>query len=276
MVINTINIIKCPRCNSTNYTCVAESFYKCNQCGNSYHYNVGSCNGGFIHSTNSNPKNSLLVVVIIVFALVSLLGYLGFYIFNESSKLDTHDTVTAILNENRNEKPNVNLSIVPAYARTAFILYKDKENHCSYLFKADFLTTNGDTDDQHAVKIKKIDHEFIGYDALTDKVIANFNQFLNAPLSFDASIVYVDNDNLIIKNKITDDYQLEMLDAYTGDIIWTLSNKELPDIEKLTGKYSAEENRGIVLDNDGFMLKLPPNYYLINKEGQIIDFGLIN
>lgn len=276
------NIIKCPRCNSANKKQLKEEFYLCNQCGNHYYYSVY---GNMIQPNSVNHKNNLLVIILAGLVILGGGIYLVSRLFSQADhsdqlinyQQDEHTENSNINIENPDfEQDNVIAEAISAYPRTAFVLYQNENHNRSYLFRADFLTRNNNSDDQQAVLIKNEGNQLVGYDALSGKLIPNFNLIGDTQLSLDAAILYSDNEFLIIKNKVADDYQLEMFDAYNGEVIWTLSAKELVGIDSLTGKYSTVENKGIILSDNDFMIKLPPNYYLIDREGQIVDYGKID
>lgn len=282
MAINTRNNIKCTHCQSTNKTLLADNFYHCNQCG--FNYYVDGSNGGQLvqskHSLISHNRMNLkrnfmlLAVIVIIIPLI-------IYFFYQSNIIEP--VVTETVNDNisdATEQHAVESSTAvlddTAYPRTAYVFHQDQQTHNNYLFKATFLTKNTNEDDTNAVSIKNENGILVAYDSLNGKSIPNFTQLIDSPLSPDAAVLYADGDSVIIKNMIDKKYQLEMIDPYTGNIIWTLSATELPGIDTLTKKYSSSENTGIELFRDNFRIKLPPKYYIIDKLGRIIGFGKIN
>ncbi|WP_392560044.1 hypothetical protein [Orbus mooreae] len=280
MVTKIINIIKCPRCNSTSRAPIAEYFFKCKQCGNSYYYNINDNNGSFINAAPSHQKNNRLVGFIIIGTLIFLIIYAGISLFNQNNRHQPVENEIIDITQSNDDYATESLNTMPfnaqTYARTAFVVYRDPTDNSSYLFRADFLTDNNDRNDQNVVSIKRQEGQLVAYDTSSQKIIANFNQLNDTPLSSDAAVLYSDIDSVIIKNNVNGDYQLEMLDAYTGDIVWTLSDKEVAGINNLTEKYLLDEKKGIKQFEDDFIIDLPPNYYLIDKKGNIVDFGLLD
>lgn len=258
-----MKIIKCPRCNSTARTSVSNRLSECNQCGNRYHSDLDNNDSLFIMSPDDSKAKNKWLVTIILLALAVVIIVVGSNMFNRQNSDELNDEY---IGKTLNSTPST-------YARTAFVLYQDKTDNHSYLFRADFLTASNDQNDKQVVSIKQEQGKLVAYDTLSQNLIPNFNQLISTPLSLDAAVLYSDIDYVIIKKRINDDYQLDMLNAFTGDVIWTLSGKEVLGIENLSERYLADENKGIKKVKDGFMINLPPNYYLIDENGHLIDFG---
>lgn len=273
MAIN-LNTTKCPHCKSSNKAIINHGFFHCNQCGYNYYDNKNISGDTIVKSgkavvsrSNHKSKSALPFIAIILLIMSAVI----FNAIKTIKQKHYHELVEVSLDEDDTVIPEDD----NAYQRTAYVLYKDSASQ-QFLYKATFLTRNTDEDDSKAVIIKQEDNHLAGYDASNNDFIPNFDQLIVRAFSPEAVIVYSDRNNLIVKNKVNDNFQLEMIDSYKGEIVWTLSEKELPEMPQLMGKYSEEKNGGIVINRGNFRVKLRSNYYDIDRKGQIIGFGVLN
>lgn len=277
-----MNNIKCPRCQSNHNTPLANTFYHCLKCGNNYYSDVGNGDGLIVQSSKSAENKSDLSSKLKYFIPACVIGVLAVYFVLPLIHPNNNDVpVTNVLAaENDDDTADTDTILKPwvenGYPRVAYVFYHDRDSNENYLYKANFLTHNRDPDDQNVVSIKSENDELVGYDSLSGEVIPNFTQLVSTPFSADAAVLYVDNDNIIVKNKIESGYQLEMVSAYSGQIIWTLSNKELPGLDILPAYHLANEGKSIELFRNNFRIKLTPNYYIVDKKGQVIGYGKLN
>ncbi|RKS87533.1 hypothetical protein DES39_0769 [Orbus hercynius] len=262
MAVKIIKNLKCPKCSSTQINRIAENFFHCNQCGNRY-YGSTEVDGLLVSSTLPKKSTNLLLILVTGFVIFG-----GVFLLIQKFTMSTgHNYLT----DNANQ-----LTEGSQAPRTAYVIYQDLDEQNSVLLRADFMTQNHSDSDQNILRVEKIGGELFGYDKSSGKIIANLSLLSLRPLSIDAAILYVDTDNIIVKNKVKSGYQLEMIDLFSGDVLWTLAEEEVPGIKNLTGLYSDESHSGIKLLNDNFRLTLPPSYYVFDKKGNIIDFGKQN
>lgn len=271
MAIDTFSNVKCTHCQSTDKTLLTDNFYRCNQCGYNYYIN-NSQKFESNHCVVNRNRISIKFKFILLAVIISLILLIKSFV-NQPGLVDTVSDDISYIQEQPVAKDTFTTLIETAYPRTAYVFYQDKQTYNNYLFKATFLTENTDESDANAVSVKNEHGNLVAYDSFSGISIPNFTRLIDYPLSQDAAVLYVDGDSVIIKNMIDKKYQLEMIDPYTGNIIWTISEKELPGIDTLTKKYSKNEKMGIELHRDNFRINLLTKYYVIDKLGRIIDYG---
>lgn len=272
MTIDTFSNVKCTHCQSTDKTLLTDNFYRCNQCSSNYYINNSQqfeSNHYVVNHNRISIKLKFILLAVIIIALILL----NKYIVNQPGLVDAISDDISYTKESDVAKDTFTSLIETAYPRTAYIFYQDKQTYNNYLFKATFLTENTDESDANAVSVKNEHGNLVAYDSFSGNSIPNFSRLIDSPLSQNAAVLYADSDSIIIKNMVGNKYQLEMFDPYTGNIIWTISEKELPGIDSLTKKYSKNEKMGIELHRDNFRINLSTKYYVIDKSGRIIDYG---
>lgn len=274
--------IKCPRCQSNNNTKLANAFYRCRQCGNNYYYDAGHDNGLIVQSSKSVKNNSGLLSKIKYLIPACVIGILIVYFSlpllqqNDNNDVSIANVLATDNYDDTEDDEILQPWVENGYPRVAYVFYHAKNSNENYLYKANFLTHNHDPNDQNVVSTKIEEGQLVGYDSLSGDVIPNFTQLVSTPFSIDAEVIYVDSDNIIVKNKIESGYQLEMISPYSGQIIWTLSNKELPGLDMLLAQHLADEGKSIELFRNNFRIKLTPSYYIVDKKGQVIGYGKLN
>ena len=280
-MFNKKKSIKCPRCHYNNSVLMYDDITQCQRC----HLSFSDLNTQqtLIHANNHVSFRANLLVIIIVLLFILL------FLYNFYSEIRLHDAIKSYQSSNKilnntddfistsleNTKDNISDNSYKLSARTAFILFPDANQEINYLYKATFVTQSEEQDDAKAVLIKQDNQHYKGYDADSGTEIPNFERLVSSPFAIDAMILYSDNNNVIIKNKINNYPQLELVDGYTGQIRWTISHQEIPEIEKITATNASESDLKLSLYNNDFKIQIASNYYLVNKTGEIIDAGKV-
>ncbi|XKM12485.1 hypothetical protein RCS94_05545 [Orbaceae bacterium ac157xtp] len=289
----------CPQCKSTDTSQLTNNCYFCNNCKSNFYIDSNQqslnivSNSNFKQPLKTKSKKSLFAskgVWMGVICFVLIKGLVIWHDYDKKQKATTEmanalkDKVFNVEANHRYEFDAESQTIVDvtaknavgeSYARTAFILYKETENGQNHLFKATYLTKDK-TEDSKAIRVKKENNKLVAIDKSTGEKIINFKEIPVANLSSKAVILYSDKNNILIKNSNANDVLLQLIDPWKGKIVWTISDKEIPEIDTLQGLYSPKTNLGVTLSDDDFQINIPPNYYIITKQGYIDKFGLLN
>lgn len=268
-------LIKCPKCRCNNMVSLSEETPICIRCKNSLSMDKNLRSINVNHHYRRSRFIERILICLVLLMLIALFSYQFFNRFERTKNRSLQQS--NYLNENAD---GISLkdknTPIDSYSRTAFVLYPATNKQERYLFKATFLTDNQDTNDTNAVLIKQNGDSYIGLDAISGEIIPNFGRLVNTPFSIDAEILYSDTDYVIVKNKVNNQFQLEMIDSYTGQINWTLSNQEILGLEKLTAPNSSTSDSVVSSYYGDFKIQIPPNYYIVDKYGEITDFGDID